>query len=109
MVSNVFCIYYLLQVHDFKKFQPLRQKLIDNVDKMLAEEVSRLMSMVPTEESEMPAPSVQGGAFEGMKENPFNLGANEGRWADRWFHSPHFFGFVLCSTVRNFGIYCRTT
>ena len=69
-------------MHDFKKFQPLRQKLIDNVDKMLAEEVSRLMSMVPTEESEMPAPSVQGGAFEGMKENPFNLGANEGRWAD---------------------------
>ena len=69
-------------MHDFKKFQPLRQKLIDNVDKMLAEEVSRLMSMVPTEESEMPAPSVQGGAFEGMKENPFNLGANEGRRAD---------------------------
>jgi len=68
----------VLEVHDFKKFQPLRQKLIDNVDRMLAEEVSRLMSMVPTEESEMPAPSVQGGAFEGMKENPFNLGANEG-------------------------------
>lgn len=38
------------------------------------------MSMVPTEESEMPAPSVQGGAFEGMKENPFNLGANEGEF-----------------------------
>lgn len=65
-------------MHDFKKFQPLKQRLIDNVDKMLADEVSRLMSMVPTEESEMPAPSVQGGAFEGMKENPFNLGANEG-------------------------------
>lgn len=36
------------------------------------------MAMVPTEENEMPAPNVQGGAFEGMKENPFNFGANEG-------------------------------
>lgn len=65
-------------MQDFKKFQPLKQRLIENVDKMLADEVSRLMSMVPTEESEMPAPNVQGGAFDGMKENPFNFGANEG-------------------------------
>lgn len=47
---------------------------------MLADEVSRLMSMVPTEENEMPAPNVQGGAFDGMKENPFNIGANEGQY-----------------------------
>jgi len=56
----------------------LDQRLIDRVDKMLGDEVSRLMQMVPTEEAEMPAPDVQGGAFEGMKENPFNYGANEG-------------------------------
>ncbi|XP_067939205.1 EH domain-containing protein 3-like isoform X1 [Watersipora subatra] len=65
-------------VHDFKKFQPLKPRLMENVDKMLADEVSRLMAMVPTEETEMPAPNVQGGAFDGMQENPFNVGANEG-------------------------------
>ncbi|KAF6036326.1 Past1 [Bugula neritina] len=67
-----------LEVHDFKKFQPLKQRYIEAVDTMLANDVSRLMAMVPTEENEMPAPSVQGGAFEGIKDNPFNYGANEG-------------------------------
>lgn len=68
----------MFQVHDFKKFQPLKPRLIENVDRMLGEEVSRLMQMIPAEETSMPAPEVRGGAFEGMQENPFNFGANEG-------------------------------
>lgn len=65
-------------MHDFKKFQPLKPRLIENLDRMLAEEVSKLMSMIPTEETEMPKPEVRGGAFDSMQENPFNFGANEG-------------------------------
>lgn len=33
--------------HDFTKFHPLKKPLLDTVDKMLAEDISRLMSMIP--------------------------------------------------------------
>lgn len=39
-----------LQFHDFSKFPVLKPKLIDNVDKMLANDIARLMSQIPKEE-----------------------------------------------------------
>lgn len=36
-----------LLTHDFTKFQPLKKPLLDAVDKMLAEDISKLMSMIP--------------------------------------------------------------
>ncbi|RXG67547.1 Epidermal growth factor receptor substrate 15-like 1 [Armadillidium vulgare] len=40
-----------LQHHDFTKFNPLKQRLLDNVDRMLAEEIAKLMAMIPQEEA----------------------------------------------------------
>lgn len=36
-----------LLTHDFSKFPPLKPQLIQAVDRMLAEDISRLMSMIP--------------------------------------------------------------
>lgn len=50
-------IYYIhifqeqLQHHDFTKFNPLKARLLENVDKMLAEDIARLMAMIPVEEA----------------------------------------------------------
>ncbi len=36
-----------LQHHDFTKFNPIKPKLLENVDKMLANDIARLMTMIP--------------------------------------------------------------
>lgn len=36
--------------HDFTKFHPLKPKLLEVVDKMLAEDIAKLMAMIPHEE-----------------------------------------------------------
>lgn len=41
---------------DFTKFNPLKPKLLETVDKMLAEDISRLMQILPLEESSSGAP-----------------------------------------------------
>lgn len=65
--------------HDFTKFNPLRQKLLDTVDHMLSEDISRLMSMIPQEQSEHKEQgNVKGGAFDGMDKSPFAFGRGEG-------------------------------
>lgn len=33
--------------HDFIKFPPLKKPLLDSVDKMLAEDIAKLMSLIP--------------------------------------------------------------
>ena len=46
---------------------------------MLANDIGRLMSMLPQEESMMSTgPSVRGGAFDGMSDSPFGVGKGEG-------------------------------
>lgn len=68
-----------LQFHDFSKFQLLKPKLIESVDKMLAEEIAKLMARIPREEHDKKENSaVKGGAFEGYKESPFGIGKGEG-------------------------------
>ena len=36
-----------LQHHDFTKFNPIKPKLLDTVDKMLAQDIAKLMLMIP--------------------------------------------------------------
>lgn len=36
--------------HDFTKFNPIKPKLLETVDKMLAEDIARLMAQIPQEE-----------------------------------------------------------
>ena len=50
--------------HDFTKFHALKPKLLEAVDRMLTEEIGRLMNMVPSEEQTMAAAhKIQGGVF----------------------------------------------
>lgn len=68
-----------LQHHDFTKFQPLKPKLLSVVDKMLAEDIAHMMELIPLEEKQRSdEPAVQGGAFDGVSETPFGVGAGEG-------------------------------
>lgn len=39
----------MLVHQDFSKFHPMKPKLIENVDRMLAEDIARLMAMITTE------------------------------------------------------------
>ncbi|XP_013406319.1 EH domain-containing protein 1-like [Lingula anatina] len=73
-----------LEHHDFTKFHSFKPKLVENVDNMLANDIARLMQMIPHEEAEMAEqPSVQGGAFEAYNESPFGIGRGEGADAGR--------------------------
>lgn len=99
---------------DFSKFQPLKPRLIQNVDKMLAEDIARLMAMIPLEEKQNMIPkedgkpnsghTVSGGAFDGVRsaDTPFGFnkcegadaGAGEAEWVvnrDRPKYDPIFF------------------
>ncbi|RWS17542.1 EH domain-containing protein 3-like protein [Dinothrombium tinctorium] len=69
-----------LMSYDFTKFHTLRKPLLDAVDKMLAEDISRLMAMIPQEQVEQKeeTTTVKGGAFEGVQESPFGYGRGEG-------------------------------
>jgi EH domain-containing protein 1 len=68
-----------LQHHDFTKFHPMKPKLLENVDKMLANDIAGLMQAIPLEESKCgPEPMVKGGAFDGVGESPFGVGKGEG-------------------------------
>ena len=68
-------------VQDFSKFNPMKQKLLDHVDRMLAEDIAVLMNMIPKEDEsqgDVGTNVVKGGAFEGYKESPFGVGRLEG-------------------------------
>ncbi|KRZ97175.1 EH domain-containing protein 1 [Trichinella sp. T8] len=70
----------LLVHHDFSKFNPLKPKLIEMVDGMLASDIARLMTQIPQEEQVVkPERSiVKGGAFSEIRETPFSFGRGEG-------------------------------
>lgn len=63
-----------LENYDFTKFHSLKPKLIEAVDNMLSSKISSLMSLISQEEMSMPTQLVQGGAFDGTAEGPFNQG-----------------------------------
>jgi len=68
---------------DFTKFHPLDRKLLERVDKMLAEDIAKLMAMVPLEEAmskDHGTDKIEGGAFDGVMESktPFMYKGGEG-------------------------------
>jgi len=68
---------------DFTKFHPLDKKLLERVDKMLAEDIAKLMAMVPLEEAmskDNGTDKIEGGAFDGVMESktPFMYKGGEG-------------------------------
>lgn len=71
-----------LRKYDFSKFHPLRMKLIESLDRMLANDIPRLMGMIPLEADSNfgDEASVKGGAFavSHSTNNPFASGACEG-------------------------------
>ncbi|CAI4224661.1 unnamed protein product [Auanema sp. JU1783] len=76
-----------LQNQDFTKFNPIKPKLLEVVDGMLASDIARLMAQIPKEEQAMNVsngiteqPSVKGGAFSNAQETetPFGFGKGEG-------------------------------
>lgn len=64
--------------HDFTKFHALKPKLLETVDTMLAQDIARLMQMIPLEAAHIEAPQVTGGAFDGVSDSPFGIGKGEG-------------------------------
>ncbi|XP_039287846.1 EH domain-containing protein 3 [Nilaparvata lugens] len=69
-----------LQHHDFTKFQLLRPRLLEVVDKMMSEDISNLMAQIPHEEESTVCKPVQGGAFDEMQDSisPFGYKRGEG-------------------------------
>lgn len=76
-----------LPLQDFTKFKPLDKKLLERVDRMLAEDVPKLMSMIPQEERAYLQLQSQTGAqgasqsntiFADQQATPFELGGVEG-------------------------------
>lgn len=67
---------------DFSKFNPLKPKLLDIVDRMLADDISDLMAKIPLEDSESKNGDafVKGGAFTNIEDNssPFGYKRGEG-------------------------------
>jgi len=79
--------------HDFTKFHALDKKLLERVDRMLAEDIAKLMALIPLEEQQSRTDEsdlIKGGAFEGVMDakTPFmykggegiNAGAGEVEW-----------------------------
>jgi len=68
---------------DFTKFRTLDMKLLDRVDKMLSDDIAKLMAMVPLEEQmgrEKGTDKIEGGAFSGVMDaqTPFMFKGGEG-------------------------------
>ncbi|XP_037501298.1 EH domain-containing protein 3 [Rhipicephalus sanguineus] len=69
-----------LAQHDFTKFHALKPRLLETVDRMLAEDIAQLMAMIPHEQTEQrdDEQRVKGGAFDGLEQSPFGYGRGEG-------------------------------
>ncbi|BES93157.1 Dynamin family [Nesidiocoris tenuis] len=66
--------------HDFTKFNPLKPRLLEVVDKMLAEDISKLMAKIPLEDVVQAPANLHGGAFDGVEDtvSPFGYKRGEG-------------------------------
>lgn len=68
----------LLQ-QDFSKFNTIKPKLLEAVDMMLRDDISKIMAMIPREqELNAETAPVQGGALNALVDNPFGHGRGEG-------------------------------
>jgi len=81
-----------LETYDFSKFKDLKKNLIENVDKMLSQDISKLMSMIPGEQIEQitnQVGDVKISMFGSESDTPFTFGRGEGvdegsMDTDRW-------------------------
>ncbi|XP_042207993.1 EH domain-containing protein 3-like isoform X2 [Homarus americanus] len=73
-----------LQHHDFTKFNVMKPRLLEAVDRMLAEDIARLMAMIPVEEaaSNKENAVIRGGAFDGVMNDSTVFGFKRGEGAD---------------------------
>ncbi|KAK4298763.1 hypothetical protein Pmani_028917 [Petrolisthes manimaculis] len=73
-----------LQHHDFTKFNILKPRLLEAVDRMLAEDIARLMAMIPVEEASNNKENniIRGGAFDGVMNDTTVFGFGRGEGAD---------------------------
>lgn len=69
----------LLEKQDFSKFHSLKQKLFDDVNEMLSEDISKIMSMIPNDPQYKPV-KIVGGVFANVedKHSPFGYKSGEG-------------------------------
>ncbi|KAA3677200.1 EH domain-containing protein 1 [Paragonimus westermani] len=83
---NVTRMQETLALHDFRSFSNLQPKLIKAVDEMLANDMAKLMQMIPQEKirvqeqqatAVVKASTVRGGAFDSL-DTPFSYHASEG-------------------------------
>ncbi|KAF6777405.1 hypothetical protein AHF37_03537 [Paragonimus kellicotti] len=83
---NVTRMQETLALHDFRSFPNLQPKLIKAVDDMLANDMAKLMQMIPQEKirvqeqqatAVVKASTVRGGAFDSL-DTPFSYHASEG-------------------------------
>ncbi|ENN74083.1 EH domain-containing protein 3 isoform X2 [Dendroctonus ponderosae] len=67
---------------DFTKFNPLKVKLLEIVDRMLADDISKLMAIIPLEDTSTNSPNgnISGGAFNNVEDtaSPFGYKRGEG-------------------------------
>lgn len=85
----------VLENADFKKFHLLKPKLIEAVDKMLADDISTLMSRISDEDANEKNGLVEGGVFSNVVNplSPFGYmqgeGINEGSTSEEWIILRH--------------------
>lgn len=77
-----------LMQQDFTKFHQFRPRLVEQVDSMLANDIARLMEMIPLEDQNNTneRSNVEGGAFEAYNDSPFGFGCGEGADAGKGEH-----------------------
>lgn len=80
-----------LSKYDFGKFHTLKPRLLEVIEQMLGEDISRLMALIPQEEIRAERElKITGGAFEGVEDtiSPFGYksreGANAGYGEPEW-------------------------
>jgi len=78
-----------LKKMDFSKFSSLNKEMIERVDKMLSEDIPRLMSLMPREQMDKKMDGIgmiQGGVFR-KSVMPVGIGADEGVGEREWIVS----------------------
>jgi len=76
---------------DFTKFHTLKPKLLETVDKMLAEDIAVLMAQIPQEDvinAETGRENIKGGAFESIEDNKSPFGYKRGEGIDAGYGEP---------------------
>lgn len=84
-LTEYVCVQEVLQHQDFSKFQLLKPRLLEVVDKMLAEDIARLMAQIPHEEVVSTSePLIKGNILPPLPLHSFNNCFLFNRQCNRW-------------------------